>query len=49
MMRYQDIVTTKPRGGMPSYFVPHQVDGVLAARFKTSALEAPGTHADERF
>jgi hypothetical protein len=34
---------------MPSYFIPHQFDGVLAGRSKTSALEAPGTHADERF
>jgi hypothetical protein len=49
MMRYQDIVTTKPRGEMPSYFVPHQLDGVLAVPSKAPAPEAPGTQADERF
>jgi hypothetical protein len=49
MMHYQDIVTTKPRGEMPSVFVPHQFDGVLADLPKAPALEAPGTQADERF
>jgi hypothetical protein len=49
MMRYQDIVTTKPRGEMPSFLVPHQFDGVLAAPLKAPALDASGTQADERF
>jgi hypothetical protein len=49
MMRYQDIVTTEPREEMPSYFVTHQFDGVLTIPSKSPALEAPGTHADERF
>jgi hypothetical protein len=49
MMRYQDVVTTKPRGEIPSFLVPHQFDGVLAALPKAPALDASGTPADERF
>jgi hypothetical protein len=49
MMRDQDIVTTKPRGWMPSFFDPHQFDEVLAVPFKAPALEAPQTQADEGF
>jgi hypothetical protein len=49
MMRQKDIVTTRPGGEMPSFFVSHQIDGVLAVPSKAPALEAPGTQADERF
>jgi hypothetical protein len=49
MMRYQDILTTKPKGEMPSFFAPHQFDGVLAAPSKAPALDASGTQADEGF
>jgi hypothetical protein len=47
MIRYQDIVTTKLGGEMPSFLILHQFDGVLAAPSKTPAPEAPRTHADK--